>query len=127
MNDVSGISYNYDQEADVLYISFSPGEKASTAVELNENILLRFNRGERRAIGLTLMDFSMLVQLTRFGPRAFPLTGLSDLEPEWQDIVIEIIMSPPVNQILRVSSYTPSFAEAIPVAAVQRPPIAVPA
>ena len=125
MNDVFGISYNYDQEADVLYISFSPGEKASTAVELNENILLRFNRGERRAIGLTLMDFSMLVQLTRLGPRAFPLTGLSDLEPEWQEIVIEMIMSPPVNQILRVSTYTPAYAEAVPVAAVERPPIFV--
>ena len=125
MNDVFGISYNYDQEADVLYISFSPGEKASTAVELNENILLRFNRGERRAIGLTLMDFSMLVQLTRLGPRAFPLTGLSDLEPEWQEIVIEMIMSPPVNQILRVSTYTPAYAEAVPVAAVERPPMGV--
>lgn len=28
--------YSYDKEADVLYISFSPGEKATTAVELNE-------------------------------------------------------------------------------------------
>ena len=87
MNNVSDISYDYDQEADVLYISFSPGEKASTAVELNDNILLRFNRTERRAIGLTLMDFSMLVQLTRLGPRAFPLTGLSDLEPEWLSLI----------------------------------------
>lgn len=127
MNNVSSFSYDYDQEADVLYVSFSPGEKASTAVELNDNILLRFNRVERRAIGLTLMDFSMLVQLTRLGPRTFPLTGLSDLEPEWQEIVTEILMSAPVNQILRVSTYTPSFAEAIPVAAVQRPPIPVPA
>ena len=50
--------YNYDKEVDVLYISFSPGEKATTAVELNENILLRLNRSEKRAIGLTLMDFS---------------------------------------------------------------------
>ena len=127
MNDAASFSYDYDQEADVLYVSFSSGEKASTAVELNDNILLRLNRAERRAIGLTLMDFSMLVQLTRLGPRASPLTGLSDLEPEWQEIVIEIIMSPPVNQILRVSTYTPSFAEAVPVATVERPPIAVPA
>ena len=48
-------TYSYDKEADVLYISFSPGEKATTAVELNDNILLRFNRAEKRAIGLTLM------------------------------------------------------------------------
>lgn len=46
MNDMAAFNYDYDQEADVLYISFSPGEKASTAVELNDNILLRFNRAE---------------------------------------------------------------------------------
>lgn len=38
--------YSYDKEADVLYISFLPGEKATTAVELNDNILLRFNKAE---------------------------------------------------------------------------------
>ena len=36
--------YSYDKEADVLYISFAPGEKATAAVELNDNVLLRFNR-----------------------------------------------------------------------------------
>ena len=45
-------------------------------------------------------------QLTSLGPRSFPLTGLNDLEPEWQEAVIEIITKPPVNQILKVSSYT---------------------
>jgi uncharacterized protein YuzE len=113
--------YSYDKEADILYISFSPGEKATTAVELNDNILLRFNRAEKRAVGLTLMDFSVLVQLTRLGPRSFPLTGLNELEPEWQDTVIEIITSPPVNQILKVSIYTPSWTEALPIASVERP------
>lgn len=33
------------------------GEKSTAAVELNDNILLRFNREEKCAIGLTLMDF----------------------------------------------------------------------
>ena len=64
MNNESTFVYDYDKEADVLYISFSPGEIPTAAVELNENILLRFNRDERRAIGLTLMDFSVLLQLT---------------------------------------------------------------
>jgi uncharacterized protein YuzE len=54
-------TYSYDKEADVLYISFASGEKPTAAVELNDNILLRFNLGEKRAIGLTLMDFSVLV------------------------------------------------------------------
>jgi uncharacterized protein YuzE len=127
MNDSTAFRYDYDQEADVLYISFASGEKASTAVELNDNILLRFNRTEKRAIGLTLMDFSVLVQLTRLGPRTFPLSGLADLEPEWQDMVIDIITSSPVDQILKVSTYTPSFSETIPVAIVERPRVLEPA
>ncbi len=118
-------TYSYDKEADVLYISFSPGEKATAAVELNDNILLRFNRDERRAIGLTLMDFSVLIQLTNLGPRSFPLHGLKELEQDWQDLVIELITKPPVNQILKISNYTPSLAEAIPITFVERPPIAI--
>ncbi len=94
-------TYSYDKKVDVLYISFSPGEKATTAVELKDNILLRFNRAEKRAIGLTLMDFSVLVQLTNLGPRSFPLSGLSELESDWREIVVEIITRPPVNQILK--------------------------
>jgi uncharacterized protein YuzE len=113
--------YSYDAEADVLYISFALGEQATSAVELNENILLRLNLGERRAVGLTLMDFSVLVQLTALGPRSFTLSGLQALEPEWQDLVVEVITKPPVNQILRVSAYSPSAVELIPIVSVQRP------
>ena len=113
-------TYDYDKEADVLYITFAPNETATAAVELNDNILLRFNRAEKRAIGLTLMDFSVLVQLTKFGPRSFPLTGLQELEPEWQEIVIEMITKPPVNHILKVSSYTPAVAEVIPITSVEK-------
>ena len=116
-------TYSYDKEADILYISFAPGEKATTAVELNDHILLRFHRTEKRAIGLTLMDFSVLVQLTNWGPRTFPLSGLHELEPEWQDTVLEILTTPPVNQVLKVSLYTPSLAEAVPVTSVEKPPI----
>lgn len=116
-------TYSYDKEADVLYISFAPGEQPTAAVELNANILLRFNRTEKRAIGLTLMDFSVLVQLTKLGPRSFPLTGLKDLEPEWQEVVVEIITAPPVNQILKVSSYMPSPVETVPITSVEKPPI----
>ncbi|MCB0175816.1 MAG: DUF2283 domain-containing protein [Anaerolineae bacterium] len=118
-------TYSYDKEADVLYISFSSGEKATSAVELNDNILLRFSRAEQRAIGLTLMDFSVLIQLTNLGPRSFPLNGLQELEPDWQEMVINIITKPPVNQILKVSVYTPSLTESVPIALVEKMPIPV--
>jgi len=118
-------TYSYDKEADVLYISFAPGEMATAAIELNENVLLRFNRAEKRAVGLTLMDFSVLVQLTKLGPRSFPLSGLAELEPEWQDDVIEIITHAPVNQILKVSAFAPSAIELVPIASVEKPPIPI--
>lgn len=117
--------YTYDRDVDILYISFSPGEPATTAVELNDNILLRLHRAERRAGGLTLMDFSVLVQPTELGSRHFPLTGLADLEEEWREMVIEIITSPPVNQILKVSIYTPSLMETVPNTSVEKPPVPV--
>jgi len=115
--------YTYDKEVDILYISFAPGEKATTAVELNDNILLRFNKEEKRAIGLTLMDFSILRQQTELGPRSFTLTGLAELEEEWREMVIEIITNPPVNQILKISTYTPSAAETIPIVSIAKPPL----
>lgn len=118
-------TYSYDKEVDVLYISFAPGEQPTAAVELNDNILLRFNLTEKYAVGLTLMDFSVLVQMTQLGPRSFPLSGLKDLEPEWHETVIEIITKPPVSQILHVSSYTPSMAEAIPITSVEKPPMPI--
>jgi len=39
----------YDEISDTLYVSFSPGEKA-TGIELNEHFLLRVNKMERRAV-----------------------------------------------------------------------------
>ncbi len=83
----------------------------------------RFNRKEKRAIGLTLMDFSVLVQLTNLGPRGFPLSGLEELDSEWRDAVIEIITTPPVNTILKVLVYTPSFNETMPITTIENPSI----
>ena len=42
---------HYDEVSDTLSISFAPGEHA-TGIELNEHILLRINKTERRAVGL---------------------------------------------------------------------------
>ncbi len=80
---------------------------------------------KNKFIGLTPMDFSVLIQLTNLGPRSFPLNGLQELEPEWQEMVIDIITKPPVSQILKGSTYTPSSAEIIPITFVEKPPIPI--
>ncbi len=112
--------FTYDEEGDILYISFYPGEKG-TGVELNENILLRFNQKEKKAIGLTLFNFSVLIQMTETGPRGFPLTGLADISDDLCDIVTHIITHPPVNRYLKTLTYTPSLAQSVPTTLVERP------
>jgi len=98
------IAYNYDEEGDTLYVSFSPGEMG-TGVELNDHILLRLNKEEKRAIGLTFLDFSVLIQRTEFAPRSFPLTGLADISDQMREIVMRLITTPPVNYFLTLLTY----------------------
>lgn len=116
-------TFNYDEMSDTLYVSFAPGETA-TGIELNEHILLRINKQERRAIGLTFFEYSILAQKTEVGPRSFPLTGLAELSDEVRDIVLEILLRPPVSEILLLSAYTPSLVETIPITSLQPVPIA---
>jgi uncharacterized protein YuzE len=111
--------FNYDATSDTLYISFAPGE-AATGIELNEHILLRINKKERRAVGLTFFEYSILAQPTEMGPRSFPLTGLAQLSPSLRELVLGILLQPPVSDILSVSAYTPSsVAEPTPITAVK--------
>jgi len=114
--------FNYDEISDTLYVSFEPGEKA-TGIELNEHILLRININERRAIGLTFLEYFLLAQKTEVGPRSFPLTSLSELSEELREIVLYILLRPPVSDILSLSTYTPSIVEAIPIISLQ--PVAI--
>jgi uncharacterized protein YuzE len=109
----------YDELSDSLHVSFAPGENA-TGVELNEHILLRVNKAERRAVGLTLFDYSVLAQPTELGLRSLPLNGLNDLALELRELVLDILRTPPVRDILSLSAYTPSPVEAIPIASLHQ-------
>jgi len=107
-------NFNYDELSDTMYISFEPGDKA-TGIELNEHILLRIDKNKRKAIGLTMFEYSLLAQKTEIGPRSFPITGLSKLSDELKEIVTDILLSQPVKNILSLSNYTPSITENIPI------------
>ena len=110
--------FNYDEVSDTLYVSFAPGEQA-TGIELTPHILLRFNKQERSAVGLTFLEYSLLAQKTDMGPRSFPLTGLTELSEELWEIVLDILQHPPVSDLLLLSSYTPSVSETIPITLLQ--------
>src|SRR3989337_2802343 len=111
---------NYDETSDTLYVSFIPEAKA-TGIELSDHILLRIDKENRKAIGITFLDYSILVQKADFGPRSFPLTGLTKLSDETREIVMGILEKPPVKEILSLSTYTPSFSEAIPITLLNLP------
>ncbi|RMD98933.1 MAG: DUF2283 domain-containing protein [Calditrichaeota bacterium] len=113
--------FNYDEMSDTLYVSFKPGEKA-TGIELNEHILLRIDKDKSEIIGITFFDYSLLVQDADFGPRSFPLTGLKKLSSEMQELVLKILQSEPVAEILALSTYTPTYSEAIPITLLRQVP-----
>jgi uncharacterized protein YuzE len=110
--------FKYDEISDTLYVSFAPGESA-TGIELNDHILLRINKADRRAVGLTFFEYSLLAQRTEVGPRTFPLTGLVQLSEELRKLVLEIVLRPPVSDIISLYAYTPSSLETIPITSLR--------
>ncbi len=108
----------YEEAGDILEIVFNDLE-ATCAVELTENILLRFHRELGRAVGLTILDFSVLASPTELGPRSFALTGLDELPEDLRETVARIITTPPVNQFLKVSTFRPFSAQPIPLTYVE--------
>lgn len=112
-------SFNYDEISDTLYVSFAPAVDV-TGIELNEHILLRLNKQERYAVGITILDYSLLAEKTDIGFRSFPITGLTNLSAETQELVWEILRRPPVTEVLGLLAYTPSFAtETTPITFLQ--------
>lgn len=104
----------YDEPSDTLYIAFAPGERA-TGIELNEHILLRVDKRERAAVGLTLFNFSLLAQRTEMGPRSFPLTGLAALPAELRELALAVLQRAPINEYLTISAFTRAGAETMPI------------
>ncbi|MFL5803317.1 MAG: DUF2283 domain-containing protein, partial [Roseiflexaceae bacterium] len=77
------------------------------------------NKQERRAVGITLFDYSVLAQQTDMGPRSFPLVGFDRLPADIRELVLDILRRPPVRDILMISAYTPNLTETMPIIAVQ--------
>lgn len=92
----------YDEEGDILYLKFSdkPAEGSVTIVE--DVILLRFNRRDREAVGLTFIAFSHLLPSVGDSAPPFTLERLSALPDHLRQLVWDIINRPPVTEYLRV-------------------------
>lgn len=109
--------YSYDEASDTLHIVFAPGEQA-TGIELTDHIVLRYKKQERRIIGITLLDYSLLIQVTDIGQKGFPLTGLDEVSQETRDTVLALLKQRPATDVLTLLAYTPSHHEQIPIVAI---------
>jgi len=109
---MSEIKTDYDEEADVLYVSFGKSEHV-TGVELADNILLRLDTGKTtgtppRAIGLTFVSFARMMEHYRNTPLSVPLANLRNLPEDLWQAVVTVLTTPPVNDFLSVGlSFSP--------------------
>jgi hypothetical protein len=94
--------------------------KPDYSLELTDNILLSFNRKQRAAAGLTILDFSALATPSEFGPRTFAVAGLDRLPSDLMETVIYILAHPPVNQFLKLLSFQSTAGKVIPLTYVDR-------
>lgn len=104
----------YDEEGDVLYISFVRGE-TGTGLDLNDHILLRVDKQTREAVGITVISFSILANRSECGSRSFPLTGLDEPSPALRELAFEILKKPPVSDYLTLSADSPAGVETVPI------------
>ena len=98
------VELEYDQDGDMLEIFFQKGP-ATSAIELADPIILRFDRETGVAVSLSILTFSKVVEKTELGPRSFHLSGLDSLPDTLRHMVSKIITSSPVNTFLKVSTY----------------------
>lgn len=101
------IKYDYDQEADVLYVSFGRSEHVRY-VNLTDNLVLRLDTGREthqppRAVGLTFISFEAMRAQLGGKPLTVPLTNLRNLPEELWQAVLAVISTAPVSDVLDVT------------------------
>ena len=108
----------YDQSEDILDIFFGENEPA-TGVELTDHILLRLNQTTGRAVSLTFLHLSILVERTEYGPRSYPLNDLKELPEDLRESVIRAVTTAPVDQFLKLSYFQASQTKRVPFTYVE--------
>ncbi len=114
----------YDPTGDLLEIYFVQGE-ATAAVELTDNIVLRFDWDSGTPCSLSIISFSTLLQPSRYGKMHFELL-VEEWPEEAQDKILAMLRRPPLIEFLTLSSYTPAHANyVIPTTAIKQLPTLV--
>jgi len=122
--DGTSIQLVYDPEADILEIFFGENGPA-TGIELTDQMVLRVDQKQKRALSLVLLHFSILSEQTEYGPRSFSIDKVQHLPAELRQLVLRLLTSQPVSQFLKLSQFQLSPQEQMPLAYVESQPAAV--
>lgn len=118
--DGTSALWSYDTEGDFLEVFFHETSAPST-VELADGVYLRFDRRRQRPLSLGFVAATPLTQQHEFGPPLLTLTGLKRLPEPERKLVLRLLLSPPVNTILKVYSFRPTpRARLIPLASIDQ-------
>lgn len=124
LNIVQRVQCEYDPTGDLLEIYFVQGE-ATAAVELTDNIVLRFDWESGTPFSLGIISFSTLLQPSHYGKMHFELL-VEEWPEEAQDKILAMLRRPPLTEFLTLSSYTPAHANyVIPTTAIKQLPVLV--
>lgn len=114
--------YEYDRNSDLLEIFFRDAE-ATCAVELTESIVLRFDWERNEPLSLSFLSFSKLQKPVEYGEPFFELLA-EEWPQEAQEKIWAMLRKPPLNEILKLSSYVPAHTyRAIPMTSIQQTPM----
>ena len=121
LNTGQTVQCEYDPNGDLLEIYFARGE-ATAAVELTDNMVLRFDWESNTPLSLSIISFSSLLQPSAYGAMHFEL-----LVDEWPDEaqakIFVMLRQKPLTEFLTLSSYTPAHASRlIPTTTVKQIP-----
>jgi hypothetical protein len=108
--------YDYVEDADILEIFFVRGA-ATNAVEIADDITLRFDKENGRAMSLIFNNYSYFVEPAQYGPRSFQLK-IDRLPNATREMVTQIINRPPVNRFIRTLTFSRD-RRAIPIATIE--------
>jgi len=104
LDDEQVARIEYDREGDMLEIFFAQG--AGTGLELNDEIVLRYDPETNSPLSLIFITFSKLIQPTEYGIESFQLTGIEQLTPLRRNQIFAMLTSSPINHYLHVSAFS---------------------
>jgi hypothetical protein len=119
---MSEIRVNYDEDADVLYVSFGRSEHV-TGIALTDNVILRLDTGKAtgsppRAVGLTFVSYERMIAHYQHEPIPVSLVNLRHLPEDLWQAVLDVLTTPPASDFLNVTlslnPQTPPLPELAP-------------